>query len=234
MCAPPLSTEDVRARVDAAYEAGDWREVLKWEGRMNELMEGQPDAMCEIILGRFQVAHYSGTVSTGSPHHALSSIRLGEQLIDLLGNGQRFRDQGEAMCALANSLHAAGKRQEASLYYQKARKVGEAHGFFSVECRACLGLGEEAMRGGRHAEGLDLLRNALAASRLSENEGLSTCELPVLHSLIDALFLTEAIDEVDLSVISPIRTQELNPKPRSLSAEPQTLKSSTLNPTLNP
>ena len=156
---------------------------------MDELMEGQTDEACELILGRFQVAHALGTISTGSPHYALSSIRIGQQLIYFLGKGQRFRDQGEEMCALAESLHVAGKRQEASLYYQKARKVGEAHGFFSVECRACLGLGREKLKEGRHGEGLDLMRNALAALRLSENEGFSTWELPVLDSLIDALFL---------------------------------------------
>jgi len=196
-CAPPLSTEDVRARVDAAGKADDWREVLKWEGRMDELIEGQSDATCELILRIFRVAHASGSLSTGSPHHALSSIRLAEQLIDFLGKRQRFRDQGEQMCALANRFCAVGKRQEASVYYHKARKVGEAHGFFSVECRACLGLGREKMQEGQHAEGLDLLRNALAASRLSENEGFSTFELPVLDSLIDALFLTEEIEEVE-------------------------------------
>jgi hypothetical protein len=186
--------------VNAAYQAEDWREVLKWEGRMDELMEGQTDEACELILRRFQVAHALGTISTGSPHYALSSIRIGQQLIYFLGKGQRFRDQGEEMCALAESLHVAGKRQEASLYYQKARKVGEAHGFFSVECRACLGLGREKLKEGRHEEGLDLLRNALAASRLSENEGFSTWELPVLYALIDALFLTEAIDEVERTI----------------------------------
>jgi hypothetical protein len=192
--------------VDAAVKADDWREVLKWEGRMDELMEGQPDATCDTILRHFQVAHVQGTLSTlsgtlptGSPHHLLSSIRLGKQLIDLLGERQLFRDQGEAMCALAKSLHAAGKQQEASVYYQKARKVGEAHGFFSVECRACLGLGQVKMVEGCNEEGLDLLRNALAAVPLSEHEGFSTSELPVLQSLIDALFLAEGIDEVERS-----------------------------------
>ena len=134
---------------------------------MDELMEGQPDVTCKIILMSFRDAHLSGTVPTGSPHHWLSAIRLGEQLIDFLGTRQLFRDQGEAMCSLAANLSGAGKHQEASVYYQKARKVGEAHGFFSVECRACLGLGQEAMSEGRHEEGLDLLRNALVASRLS-------------------------------------------------------------------
>jgi len=203
-CAPPLSTEDVRARVVAASVADDWREVLKWEGRMDELMAAQRDATCELILQRFMAAHHQGTLSTasgtlphGSPHHSLSTIRLAEQLIDRLGKRQRFRDQGEEMCALAINLRAAGRGQEASLYFQKARKVGEAHGFFSVECRACLGLGQEKMEEGCNEEGLDLLRNALAASRLSENTGFRTYELPVLRSLIEALYLTEAIDEVE-------------------------------------
>jgi hypothetical protein len=212
MCAPPLSTEDVRARVDAAYEADNWREVLKWEGRMDELMEGQPDATCETILMSFKTAHILGTSPTGSPHHFLSAIRLGEQLIDFLGERQRFRDQGEEMCNVADNLSVVGKQQEASLQYRKARKVGEAHGFFSVECRACLGLGREKLKEGRHEEGLDLLRNALAASRLSENEGFSTWELPVLQSLIDALFLTEAIDEVVFSDNLTHKPPKLNPK----------------------
>jgi hypothetical protein len=193
MCAPPLSTEDVLARVGAACDAHDWREVLKWEGRMNELMAGQTDETCEHILRRFQAAH----LSTGSPHHILSLTRIWEEMIDLKGKRQRFRDQGEEMCNLATNLSGAGKHQEASLYYQKARKVGEAHGFFSVECRACLGLGQEKMREGCNEEGLDLLRNALAAVSLSEHEGFRTWELPVLLSLIDALFATEAIDEVE-------------------------------------
>jgi hypothetical protein len=216
-CAPPLSTEDVRARVVAAGDADDWREVLKWEGSMDEIMAGQPDIIWEIILNRFISAHRSGHLSSvsetlpmGSPHHFLSSIRLEEQFIDFLGTRQRFRDQGEAMCTLAGILFVTGKRQAASLCYQKARKVGEAHGFFSVECEACLGLGREKMDEGRKEEGLDLLRNALAASRLSENKGYRTSELHVLRSLIDALFLTGAIDEVE---------RTLNPQQSTLKPE---------------
>jgi len=216
-CAPPLSINDVHAKFIAAVDAGDWREVLKWEGHMDEMMAGQPDAICLVILKRFMAAHKAGTFSTmsatllrGSPHHYLSAIRLAEKQIDLLGKLQRFRDQGEAMCVLASDLSLAGKGQEASAYYQKARKVGEAHGFFSVECRACLGLGKDKMTEGCTEEGLDLLRNALVASRLGENTGWSAFELPVLHSLIDALFEAEAIDEVE---------RTLNPRHATLKSE---------------
>jgi hypothetical protein len=105
------------------------------------------------------------------------------------------------MCHLATALNRVGKRQEAAEYYQKARKVGEAHGFFSVECSACLGLGDAAMREGRDEEGLDLLRNALAALPLSEVEEVTTWELHVLSSLINALFKTHAVAEVEPLVL---------------------------------
>jgi len=200
-CAPPLSTDDVREKVLAASSSQDWVEVLKWEGRMEEMMEGQPDASCRIILQIFEHSHSSRSLSTGSLHHAISAIRLGEDLVALLGKMERFRDQGKAMCDLATTFNQVDKRQEAAEYYQKARKVGEAHGFFSVECRACLGLGNAAMFEGRDEEGLDLLRNALAALPLSEDEGLNTWELHVLSSLIDALFKTHAVAEVEPLVL---------------------------------
>ena len=196
-CAPPLSTDDVRAKVLAPRAASEWREVLKWEGRMEEMMHGQPDAVRNNILFKFYDSHTSGSLSTGSPHHLLSAIRLGEERVALLGKMERFRDQGKEICNLADNLSEVGKHQHAAEYYQKARKVGEAHGFFSVECRACLGLGEQAMLEGRGEEGLDLLRNALAALPLSEDEGLNKGELSVVSSLINALFKTHAVAEVE-------------------------------------
>ena len=168
---------------------------------MEEIMEGQPDDICHVILKSFQAAYLTGCVPTGSQHHAISAIRLGEDLVALLGKMERFRDQGEEICLLADNLFEAGKHQEAAEYYQKARKVGEAHGFFSVECRACNGLGNAAMSEGRDEEGQDLLRNALAASSLSEDEGPNEWELPILNSLIMALFMTHAVDEVEPLVL---------------------------------
>jgi len=181
----------------AGGAAAEWREVLKLEGRMEEMIEGQPDATCEKITRAFKAAHLKGSLSTGSPHHDLSLISLGEQRVDLLGKMQRFRDQGEEICAIANYLKHTGKRQDAARYYQKARKVGEAHGLFSVECKACRGLGKLAVEEGRTEEGLDLMRNALAAVPLSEHEGTDKWELYVLNPLIGALFKTHAIDEVE-------------------------------------
>ncbi|KAJ1475180.1 hypothetical protein T484DRAFT_1829505 [Baffinella frigidus] len=195
-CAPPLSLDDVQERLRVASDAHDWQEVLKWEGRMDELMEEQSDTSCNLTLCQFSWAYSVGARSTGSQHHALSEIRLQKRQVELLGKMERFRDQGEKMCILAIGLEDAGRKQEAGAWYQKARDVGAAHGFFSVECQACLGLGKLAIDEGRDEEGLDLLRNAAAASPLSEDED-SMWEIPVLHSLIDALFKTDAIDELE-------------------------------------
>ena len=41
-------------------------------------------------------------------------------------------------------LLMAGKRHESAACLQRARDVGASHGFFSVECKACLGLGRMA------------------------------------------------------------------------------------------
>ena len=47
--------------------------------------------------------------------------------------------------------------------------IGAAHGFFSAEGQACLGLGQLALHWGRHEDGLDLLRNVLAAAPYTLN-----------------------------------------------------------------
>ena len=193
---PHKKTNDVWDLVLAAEAAGEWRGVLELEGRMDELMEGQPDASCEFILASFLIAHLQASFSADMPEHLLSVSRLGEQRILLLGKMQRFRDQGEAICSLALSLIRAGKRKEAAGCYQRARLLGAAHGFISVECTACLGLGAEAMSEGRYEEGVELLRNALAAAQNS-----SLWELIALHSLISALFLTDAIDQLQPLVL---------------------------------
>jgi tetratricopeptide (TPR) repeat protein len=196
-----VTLEEVRKRVDAAIDGEDWRGVLKWEGRLGQLLEQQSDAARCNVLKNFKWAHAVASNSTGNKDHALAVVRLQDRRIELLGSMECFRDQGEAMCDAAENLFDAGKVQEAAAYLQRARDVGAAHGFFSVECKACIGLGYVAIEEGRYEEGVDLLRNALAASSLRENENDTYMELQVLRQLTDALFRTHAIDEVEPLVL---------------------------------
>ena len=188
-----VSLDDVVEKVNAAGLRKDWREVLKWEGRMEDMMERQPDAECSVILGVFANAHCGAINSTGS---SLSIVRLETRRVEVLGRMQRFRDQGQLMCVVADHLRVLGKTQEAAGYFQRARKLGEEHGFFLLECESCFGLGRLAMAEGRTEEGLELLRNAMVCVPLCEVDA-SGLELSVLRLLTDALFHAHAIDEVE-------------------------------------
>ena len=199
-CARPVSTIDVWEKVTAANAAGDWRGVLAWEGHLQELLEEHSDAPWKSggILSAFIEAHtkaHNSGFSSSSTAHALALITLLERQIEVLGKLERFRDQGRFMCNLAGWLRLLKRRQEAAKQYERARAVGAAHGFFSVECSACLGFGRMAMDEGRHEEGVELLQNALVATRLGEDNN-NAQELDVLSSLIPALFATDAIDEL--------------------------------------
>ena len=147
----------------------DSLDLFKWEGRIDELMDGQPDATCSAILDHFIDPHLTAMrqISSTDPSsinaHSLAAARLQERRAKLLGKMERFRDQGMVLCQVGDSLVTASKFRQASSFYQRARDVAEAHGFFSVECQACLGLGLLSVVEGRDKDGEELLRNALAA-----------------------------------------------------------------------
>jgi hypothetical protein len=191
-----VTLKEVVERVNEAHERQDWRELLKWEGRMEELMEHQTDVGCNAILVVFSDAHRGAFNATESKDNTLSIVRLETRRADLAGKMQRFRDQGETLCRVSDQLLILGRRQEAEKYLQRARKIAEAHGFFSVECDACLGLGKLARREGREEEGVELMRNALVCVPLFEEEH-PIMELNVLQAFTDLLFRTDAIDEVE-------------------------------------
>ena len=197
-CAPPLPMAEVRKRVDVAYEAGDWQGVLKLEGRMEELFIGQTDAYCDYHLHVFSRSHELGKAS--SRDHALSVILLEERRIGLLETMERFRDQGSVMCTIGNHLLLLNRVDEAGTYFKRARDLGAQHGFLSVECDACLGLGALAAYEGRMQEGLDLLRNALAAADLAESDE-QQFQLNTLRLLIPLLFDPSTMGELEPLVV---------------------------------
>jgi len=199
-CAPPVSLQDVSDKINEAQAILDWRGVLKWEGRLEELVAPQSDDAYWVFLSAFSTAHQLGFVATGSKDHSRSYVGLAERQIPLLGKLQRFRDQGEEMCSLSIMLRSLERNSEAEKWCQRARDVGAAHGFFSLESKACMGLGEATMREGRHEEGLALLRNALVAADLNELDTPGD-ELDALRALIYALFRTNLIDEVEPLVL---------------------------------
>ena len=202
-CEPLLPRPEVDRKIHEAHYADDWQGVLKMEGRMEELMDGahaivmsRRDERRDQILGAFARAHAVGYLSTLLPDHALSAIRLDERRVELLGKMERFRDQAAAQCRIAHHLLFLGRTSEAATYFQRGRDLGAQHGFFSAESQACLGLGKLKLLEGKQEEGLELLRNAVAAAPLNESDDIC-CETNALGHLLDSLFKANGIDEAE-------------------------------------
>jgi hypothetical protein len=152
----------------AREPAGEWV-AMGGTGRS----DGSADAECDYILHTFSMAHMltmHAKLSRDQPspmrYHEIFRVELDGRRVQLLGNMERFRDMGELMCSITQSLKLLGRNDAAAIYYQRARDVGAAHGFFSVESAACIGLGQDSVDQGREEEGLDLLRNALVHPKL--------------------------------------------------------------------
>ena len=64
--------------VGAADDADDWKGVLEHQGRMEEMLEGQPDILKEIMLRTFINAQDAAMFSTALPGFALSAVKLEE------------------------------------------------------------------------------------------------------------------------------------------------------------
>jgi len=215
-CTPPVPAEQGKTfpmesegtwpetfvqKVLSAANQGDWPAVLKLEGCMEELVVNlerwrRPGGkQTNRIFSIFSDALADGYNESGNSRHARSYIRLLERQIPLLGKLQRFRDQGEAMCNMAVMLYKTDSNSEGAVSYQRARKVAEQHGFFTLESRACTGLGIAAIDDGRRMEGLDLLRNGLKAAELNELDD-PQYELVALSALLTQLFASREFDEV--------------------------------------
>ena len=108
-CAPPPTpappvpppADDLRGflgKVTTAASSLDFKGVLPWERRLEELMArvggvGGSDDMRNYFLQVFANAHLNQMYNTNSKAHALDAVRLIECRIYLLSNMQRFLDQ---------------------------------------------------------------------------------------------------------------------------------------------
>ena len=79
----------------SAAEVRDHAEVLKWEERMDDLMVMKTADTRDYILKAYVNAHTSQLTARNWVDHALAIARISERRIEILGNLQRFRDQGE-------------------------------------------------------------------------------------------------------------------------------------------
>ena len=186
----PMRAEDVYEILMKAERTSNYRDVLKWEGRMEELLANHDDVFCEYVLKIFSGGHASEMVlgdGTRNVEHTGEYVRLELRRAEFQGKLGRFQEQGETLSMIGESLLFLERPEESRAVQQQSRDIGAEHGLFSVECAACCGLGDLAISEGRTAEGLDLLRHALAVSPLVETGGGAPCEFSTLSRLTQEL-----------------------------------------------
>ena len=113
-CAPPLPLNEVFQTVDGADQASDWRQTLRFSGRMEEMLHNQDDETCNDVLRAFSRAHLLGIAGSSKEDHAVEVVRIEGRRVDLLGRVGFFREQGVALCNIADSLLFLEKRPDAA------------------------------------------------------------------------------------------------------------------------
>ena len=117
--------------VAQANDAGDSVGVLMWESRLDEMLgcmlevEDQLRMLRVFALTNFNAGHFAKAAS------------LFQRCVPRLGKMERFRDQATTLsevgeCFLLLDDTQPGAVDDAGAWYEKARKVGDQHGFYSA------------------------------------------------------------------------------------------------------
>jgi len=156
------SLPDVVVMVEKASEVQDWSGVLRLESRMEELL-----TLNEAEIPRLIEMFADANINQGQDAKAASLLQRRVQVLEKMG---RFSEQGVGMCRVGDCFLRLKNAERAETWYQRARKIGEEHGCYESECRACLGLGRvELFMHVRNEEAEVLLRNALTVFELLDN-----------------------------------------------------------------
>jgi tetratricopeptide (TPR) repeat protein len=137
-------------------------------------------------------------------HRKLSAVQ--SRAAEFMCLMECYRDQGEAICQAGDHMLCSGDVEQSTILFKKARTIAEAHGFFSVECLSCHGLGNCCASNGDDDESLEFLRNALAAAPLSEH----SCDRLELN-------LTECVASSLYAMKRYAEAEELMPRLKDLS-----------------
>ena len=185
--APPLAA--VAAMVDTARQAHDWPGMLWWESRLEELLLVTVEATHPELISGFAGANFF-------EGHYEKAASLFQRSVQVLGKMERFAEQGGDMCRVGDCFLRLNDVRCAETWFQNARKLGETHGCYVVECAACLGLGRaELCIRERMQEAEDLLRHALSVLDFVGDDKGDTLERDINTDLSKVLLQTDRYEE---------------------------------------
>ena len=115
------------AKIALAAKAGRWEEIVELEDRMEELIETAPGDKERTLPPKiFGGAHVR-------LHNYAKAAKCFEREIELLGDQQRFRDQGTSMTTLVTILRQSDDFAAVRQWSTRARNLGQEHGHFQTE-----------------------------------------------------------------------------------------------------
>lgn len=195
-CMLPIS--EVMEKIDQALDVKDWRKVISFEARMEEIIAQDNCKVWNMssankALRAFASGREQGFTSTGKVEHLDVAIRLEKRRAELASARGEFMDQGSAICSAAHSLKNLSRQGEAEEYFKKALSIGKNNLLSTVSCDACTGLGELYMMTARPREGMTMLMDAMQfthALKLVNPTANARYEWNVLARMLPALFQT--------------------------------------------
>ena len=144
MCVKQMSYLDIFDKLSVADAACDWRGVLEFEFRFEQLMSlaetlENPAAMGDMLCNTFFRAHTMEAMELGATG-SLKAARVQVRRLDFQGRLGHWREQGDTMCDIAQTLinfseGGCGENhlEEAKRYLQLARDLHATREIFSAE-----------------------------------------------------------------------------------------------------
>ena len=179
-----MSLEDIRRRVLDAFASHNWDEVLRWESRLEDLVAGQEQGTIRAVLFAFAFA-YECTEKWDRAGH------LWVRCAEVCGALELLSKHLECVSRAGDCFMKCMDFKNAAFWYERARDVSKEHGFVSRESKMCMGLGHVFSKAGRHSEGVEQQRRALAvAQSVGENDASydrASLERTALRYLVPAL-----------------------------------------------
>ena len=191
-----LTLEDIRGRVMEGSVLQDRTEVLRWEGRIDELVAGQDQRTVFEILQTF------GHACRDAKKFDKAGV-LFVRCAEVCGAAERFNQQVLTLTNAGKSFIAGGDYKKAAVWLELARDVSKEQGFESLESDLCSRLGQVLVCAGRCDEGVEQHRRAWAlAQSVTEEDDAShdraRLQRASLRFLVEALCQHGELEEADV------------------------------------
>ena len=179
-----MSLDAIRWRVCDAACRDKFDEVLRWKGRIEELVKGQDQKIIYVLLKSFAL----GFERTEKFDKARL---LWERCAESCGASKRFSEQVQALTAVAECYVQEDDFKKAAVWLENARDVSKEHGFVSMESKSCSRLADFFLVAGRISDGVEQHRRAFrVAKRVGKNDAShdrASLEQRALRGLVEAL-----------------------------------------------